>query len=172
MSAEPGARGDDAESYARTLRTVLDTESERVAAALGDLHRAAVEAENGVEAILIDVFVDQDGEGPFDVWARFEGLTPSRWTDVLMSSAICSGSSGPRTAGSPRYPRARAGGRGIAWRKPSSSSSPSGSKASSPRTRRRASSGSARRTSATPDRARVAANGPSVRRAVITSGYE
>ncbi|MCZ0710590.1 DUF6389 family protein [Microbacterium paraoxydans] len=73
MSAEPGARGDDAESYARTLRTVLDTESERVAAALGDLHRAAVEAENGVEAILIDVFVDQDGEGPFDVWARFEG---------------------------------------------------------------------------------------------------
>ncbi|MEV8265623.1 DUF6389 family protein [Microbacterium sp. NPDC077057] len=73
MSAEPGARGDDAESYARTLRTVLDTESERVAAALGDLHRAAVEAENGVEAVLIDVFVDQDGEGPFDVWARFEG---------------------------------------------------------------------------------------------------
>ncbi|CAD5139925.1 MULTISPECIES: DUF6389 family protein [unclassified Microbacterium] len=73
MSAEPGARGDDAESYARALRTVLDTESERVAAALGDLHRAAVEAENGVEAILIDVFVDQDGEGPFDVWARFEG---------------------------------------------------------------------------------------------------
>lgn len=72
-AAEPGARVDDAESYARALRTVLDTESERVAAALGDLHRAAVEAENGVEAILIDVFVDQDGEGPFDVWARFEG---------------------------------------------------------------------------------------------------
>ncbi|MEV8170706.1 DUF6389 family protein [Microbacterium sp. NPDC077486] len=72
-AAESGARGDDAESYARALRTVLDTESERVAAALGNLHRAAVEAENGVEAILIDVFVDQDGEGPFDVWARFEG---------------------------------------------------------------------------------------------------
>lgn len=74
MSApEPGARVDDAEPYARALRAVLDGESERVAAALGDLHRAAVEAESGVEAILIDLFVDQDGEGPFDVWARFDG---------------------------------------------------------------------------------------------------
>lgn len=70
---EAAARADDAEPYARALRTVLDAESERVAAALGDLHRAAIEAESGVEAILIDVFVDQDGEGPFDVWARFEG---------------------------------------------------------------------------------------------------
>ncbi|WP_101844953.1 DUF6389 family protein [Zhihengliuella sp. ISTPL4] len=71
--AAAGARADDAEPYACALRTVLDPESERVAAALGELHRAAVEAANGVEAILIDVFVDQDGEGPFDVWARFEG---------------------------------------------------------------------------------------------------
>lgn len=71
--AAAGARADDAEPYARALRTVLGPESERVAAALGELHRAAVEAANGVEAILIDVLVDQDGEGPFDVWARFEG---------------------------------------------------------------------------------------------------
>lgn len=70
---EPGARVDDAELYARALRSVLDTESARVAAVLRELHRAAVEADNGVEAVLVDVFVDQDGEGPFDVWARFEG---------------------------------------------------------------------------------------------------
>ncbi|KYJ98709.1 hypothetical protein [Microbacterium sp. CH1] len=60
MSApEPGARVDDAEPYARALRTVLDGVSERVAAALSHLHRAAVEAQSGVEAVLTDVFVDQ-----------------------------------------------------------------------------------------------------------------
>lgn len=61
MSApEPGARVDDAEPYARALRTVLDGESERVAAAaLSHLHRAAVEAQSGAEAVLTDVFVDQ-----------------------------------------------------------------------------------------------------------------
>lgn len=74
MSApETAEQADGTEPYARTLRAVLDRESERVAGALGHLYRAAVEAESGVEAILIDVFVDQDGEGPFDVWARFDG---------------------------------------------------------------------------------------------------
>ncbi len=37
------------------------------------LQAAAEQAGGGIDGIAIDVFVDQDGEGPFDVWARFEG---------------------------------------------------------------------------------------------------
>lgn len=35
--------------------------------------RLAAEEADAVDGVLIDVFLDQDGEGPFDVWARFDG---------------------------------------------------------------------------------------------------
>lgn len=37
---------------------------------LSAIHRAATA---GADGVLIEVFVDQDAEGPFGVWARFEG---------------------------------------------------------------------------------------------------
>ncbi|KFU77717.1 hypothetical protein SAMN04489729_0895 [Amycolatopsis lurida] len=60
----------DQDEYRRRLRDVLGAHSEDVATRL----RAIVEAigEN-VESLQIEVFPDQDGEGTFDVWARFEG---------------------------------------------------------------------------------------------------
>ncbi|WP_407360360.1 DUF6389 family protein [Microbacterium sp. LBN7] len=56
--------------YRDALRAVLDQASKSTAARLSVLHRAATA---GVDGVLIDVFVDQDAEGPFGVWARFEG---------------------------------------------------------------------------------------------------
>lgn len=60
----------DAGEYRNTLRTVLDRSSTAVAARLATI-RSAVSGRT--DCVIIDVFVDQDGEGPFDVWARFDG---------------------------------------------------------------------------------------------------
>jgi hypothetical protein len=56
--------------YRDALRAVLDAMSPSVADRLSTLHRAATA---GADGVLIDVFLDQDAEGPFGVWARFEG---------------------------------------------------------------------------------------------------
>lgn len=56
--------------YRDALRAVLDRVSASTDVRLSGLHRAATA---GVEGVLIDVFLDQDAEGPFAVWARFEG---------------------------------------------------------------------------------------------------
>lgn len=59
--------------YADKLAAVLAPFSANTAERLAQLQSAALETENSISSILIDVFVDQDGEGPFEVWARFEG---------------------------------------------------------------------------------------------------
>ncbi|MEV7548294.1 DUF6389 family protein, partial [Amycolatopsis sp. NPDC089917] len=60
----------DQNDYRRRLRRVLDAHSDEVTARL----RAIVNAIGStVESVRIEVFPDQDGEGTFDVWARFEG---------------------------------------------------------------------------------------------------
>jgi hypothetical protein len=56
--------------YRDALRAVLDPVSQSTAVRLFALHRAATA---GAEGVLIEVFVDQDAEGTFGVWARFEG---------------------------------------------------------------------------------------------------
>lgn len=56
--------------YRDALRAVLDAASLSTAARLSALYRAATA---GADGVLIEVFVDQDAEGPFGVWARFEG---------------------------------------------------------------------------------------------------
>ncbi|MFJ6530938.1 DUF6389 family protein [Microbacterium sp. NPDC091662] len=56
--------------YRDAMRAVLDLVSQSAAVRLSALHRAATA---GAEGVLIEVFVDQDAEGPFGVWARFEG---------------------------------------------------------------------------------------------------
>jgi len=63
----------DAREYAGKLAVVLAPFSAEAAGRLQQFQAAALEAGNGVTAILVDVFVDQDGEGPFEVWVRFEG---------------------------------------------------------------------------------------------------
>ncbi|MFF2273829.1 DUF6389 family protein [Agromyces sp. NPDC058136] len=60
----------DASEYRIALRTVLDASSATVARQLATIGGAV----NGeTDRVIIDVFVDQDGEGPFDVRARFDG---------------------------------------------------------------------------------------------------
>lgn len=44
--------------------------SQLTAARLSAIHRAA---SAGADGVLIDVFLEQDAEGPFGVWARFDG---------------------------------------------------------------------------------------------------
>ncbi|MGO2141835.1 MAG: DUF6389 family protein [Leucobacter sp.] len=56
--------------YESALRPLLEAHSDSVR---GRLERFAAAAGTGVDAIVVNVFVDQDGEGPFDVVARFEG---------------------------------------------------------------------------------------------------
>lgn len=56
--------------YCDALRAVLDADSPSVSAALSTIHRAA---NARVDGVLLDVFLDQDAEGTFSVWARFEG---------------------------------------------------------------------------------------------------
>ncbi|MDF3317229.1 DUF6389 family protein [Rhodococcus sp. C3V] len=56
--------------YSGALRSVLDTVSAVVSDRLAAIHHAATPR---TEGIVIDVSVDQDGEGTFGVWARFEG---------------------------------------------------------------------------------------------------
>ena len=64
----------NAREYADKLGPVLATVAGEVARRLEQFHSAAEEAGDSVDRILIEVFVDQDGEGPFDVWARFDGV--------------------------------------------------------------------------------------------------
>ncbi|MDV8005911.1 DUF6389 family protein [Rhodococcus sp. IEGM 1318] len=56
--------------YRDELRSVLDTASAVVSGRLSAIHNAATPR---TEGIVIDVSLDQDGEGTFGVWARFEG---------------------------------------------------------------------------------------------------
>ena len=56
--------------YRTALKDVLDSASQSAAARLSALHRAAAV---GADGVLIEVFVDEDAEGPFGVWARFDG---------------------------------------------------------------------------------------------------
>ncbi|MGY6652915.1 DUF6389 family protein [Amycolatopsis sp. TRM77291] len=60
----------DQDEYRRRLRDVLDTRSEDVATRLRTIVKAIGD---NVESLEIEVFPDQDGEGTFDIWARFEG---------------------------------------------------------------------------------------------------
>ncbi|WP_075205271.1 DUF6389 family protein [Leucobacter musarum] len=55
--------------YPAALREVLDTmapDAQRRLAIVADAARAA-----GLTEVVLDVFVDDDAEGPFDIWARF-----------------------------------------------------------------------------------------------------
>ncbi|MFJ8689663.1 DUF6389 family protein [Micromonospora wenchangensis] len=63
----------EARDYADELGSILATRTAEVTSRLTRFRLAAEEAGGDVEGIIIDVFVDQDGEGPFDVWARFCG---------------------------------------------------------------------------------------------------
>lgn len=56
--------------YRDKLRSVLDTASGVVSDRLAAIHNAATPR---TEGIVIDVSLDQDGEGTFGVWARYEG---------------------------------------------------------------------------------------------------
>ena len=53
--------------YRSDLTPILDAASDEVVARLRRF------ADVATDGIVIEVFVDQDGEGPFDVWARFDG---------------------------------------------------------------------------------------------------
>ncbi|MFK4763111.1 DUF6389 family protein [Microbacterium sp. ZW T5_45] len=60
-----------ADDYATALHAALattDTEVRRRLVLIADAAAAA-----SVDMIVLDVFLDDDAEGPFDVWARFEG---------------------------------------------------------------------------------------------------
>jgi hypothetical protein len=76
---EPGERTTEStdepavDGYRGALQRILSEFSAETATRLSRLSDAADDAGAGVEGIVVDVFVDQDGEGPFDVWARFEG---------------------------------------------------------------------------------------------------
>ncbi|WP_217184370.1 DUF6389 family protein [Streptomyces sp. AC495_CC817] len=63
----------NSEEHVAAVISILDASSSEVASRLGRFFAAAREEGSAIEGILIDVFVDQDGEGPFDVWARFDG---------------------------------------------------------------------------------------------------
>lgn len=56
--------------YRDALRSVLDTASSVVESRLAAMSATATAH---TEGIVIDVSLDQDGEGTFGVWARFEG---------------------------------------------------------------------------------------------------
>lgn len=59
--------------YSEHLKPILASCTENVSRQLAKFWSAATEAGDTVTGVRIDVYVDQDGEGPFDVWARFEG---------------------------------------------------------------------------------------------------
>lgn len=61
----------DTGGYRAAVTGILGSASHETSARLEQFWAAA--RADGVEGVVIDVFVDQDGEGPFDVWARFEG---------------------------------------------------------------------------------------------------
>lgn len=57
-------------AYLRSLIEAINPEREAVRERLLAVAAAATPA---ISAIAIDLFVDQDAEGPFDAWARYEG---------------------------------------------------------------------------------------------------
>ncbi|GAA3648092.1 DUF6389 family protein [Microbacterium marinilacus] len=63
----------DTHDYGAAVRRILAAGSEKTAERLARFDETARGAGEGVDGIVVDVFLDQDGEGPFDVWARFEG---------------------------------------------------------------------------------------------------
>lgn len=58
------------EEYLAALRPILDAATEAASAQLRSLLDATDEAD---ATLTLGVFVGQDGEGPFDVYAQFEG---------------------------------------------------------------------------------------------------
>jgi len=64
----------DEQTYRRRLRDVLDAHGSELDRRLRAIAAAATgpQAER-VTGLAVEVFLDQDGEGAFDVWARFEG---------------------------------------------------------------------------------------------------
>ncbi|XBB69418.1 DUF6389 family protein [Nocardioides sp. WV_118_6] len=64
----------DRDAYLPALRRILDTRTADVTARLRRVAEVAAGPDAArVQGIVVDVFPDQDGEGTFDVWARFEG---------------------------------------------------------------------------------------------------
>ncbi|MGW4399847.1 DUF6389 family protein [Amycolatopsis nivea] len=61
----------DTGDYRAAVTGILGSASHETSARLERFWAAA--RADGAEGVVLDVFVDQDGEGPFDVWARFEG---------------------------------------------------------------------------------------------------
>ncbi|MGW7532987.1 DUF6389 family protein [Amycolatopsis sp. NPDC054798] len=61
----------DTGEYRAAVTGILGSAAQETFARLERFWAAARAAE--AEGIVVDVFVDQDGEGPFDVWARFAG---------------------------------------------------------------------------------------------------
>lgn len=60
-----------ADDYTDSLRAVLSTTDDDVRRRLALIADAA--DDGAIDVVVLDVFVDDDAEGPFDVWARFEG---------------------------------------------------------------------------------------------------
>nr|AFV52213.1 hypothetical protein [Streptoalloteichus sp. ATCC 53650] len=58
------------DDYRSRLRQVLDAHSAEVGARLRFIADAVTD---DVRGVVLDVFTDQDGEGSFNVWARFDG---------------------------------------------------------------------------------------------------
>lgn len=63
----------DTGDYRDAVTKILALHSAHSATQLARFAADARSGEHRIDGIAIDVFVDQDGEGPFDVWARFEG---------------------------------------------------------------------------------------------------
>ncbi|UOR01089.1 DUF6389 family protein [Leucobacter allii] len=63
----------DAAAYRAAVGAALAAESRRAEERLERFAEAALADDAAIDGIEIDVFVGQDGEGPFDVWARFLG---------------------------------------------------------------------------------------------------
>lgn len=62
------------DDYLRALRSTLDTHTAAVSERLRRIAEVAAGPDGArVTGVVIDVFPDQDGEGAFDVMARFEG---------------------------------------------------------------------------------------------------
>ncbi len=59
--------------YATVVAEILARFSPSALERLDRLFSAAHSDGVSIDGMVIDVFIDQDAEGPFDVWARFEG---------------------------------------------------------------------------------------------------
>lgn len=64
----------DRDAYPRALAEILDAHTAAVTTRLRRIAEVAAGPDGArVRGIVVDIFPDQDGEGTFDVWARFEG---------------------------------------------------------------------------------------------------